>query len=58
MGKIGNWKMNNAQRGEIYLVELDPTRGQEIKKTRPTVVINSDIFSSIPIRIIIPITKW
>lgn len=50
--------MNNPKRGEIWLVELDPTRGQEIKKTRPTVVINSDIFSSIPIRIIIPITKW
>ena len=39
--------MNNPKRGEIWLVELDPTRGQEIKKTRPAVVISSDFFSSI-----------
>jgi len=50
--------MNNPKRGEIWLVELDPTRGQEIKKTRPAVVISSKFFSSIAIRIIIPIAKW
>lgn len=50
--------MNNPKRGEIWLVELDPTRGQEIKKTRPAVIISSDFFSSIAIRIIIPIAKW
>ena len=50
--------MNNPKRGEIWLVELDPTRGQEIKKTRPAVVISSEFFSSIAIRIIIPIAKW
>ena len=38
--------------GDIYLVEFDPTRGHEIKKTRPAVVIQNDIgnkFSSITI---------
>lgn len=30
------------RRGEIYLVEFDPTRGHEIKKTRPTFVIQND----------------
>lgn len=50
--------MINPQRGEIWLVNLDPTRGQEIQKTRPIVVISSDIFSTIPIRIIVPITSW
>jgi mRNA interferase MazF len=29
--------------GEIYLVEFDPTRGHEIKKTRPALVIQNDI---------------
>lgn len=29
-------------RGEVYLVELDPTRGSEIRKTRPCVVISPD----------------
>jgi mRNA interferase MazF len=50
--------MSNPKRGEIWLVELNPTRGQEIQKTRPVVVISSDSFNSIPLRIIIPITSW
>ena len=29
-------------RGEVYLVQLDPTRGSEIKKTRPCVVVSPD----------------
>jgi mRNA interferase MazF len=45
-------KMNHPQRGEISLVNVAPTIGQEIKKTRPTVVISSDLFSFIAIRII------
>ena len=31
-----------AKRFEIYLVNLDPTVGKEIKKTRPAVVISPD----------------
>lgn len=29
-------------RGEVHLVELDPTRGSEIRKTRPCLVISPD----------------
>ena len=29
-------------RGEVYLVELDPTRGSDIQKTRPCVVVSPD----------------
>lgn len=29
-------------RGDVYLVQLDPTRGSEIRKTRPCVVISPD----------------
>ncbi|WP_088891252.1 type II toxin-antitoxin system PemK/MazF family toxin [Leptolyngbya ohadii] len=50
--------MTNPKRGENWLVDLNPTRGQEIQKTRPVVVISSDLFSPIPLRIIIPITSW
>lgn len=32
----------SASRGEVYLVQLDPTRGSEIRKTRPCVVISPD----------------
>jgi len=31
-----------VNRFEIYIVSLDPTRGSEIKKTRPCVVISPD----------------
>ena len=34
--------MINPKRGEIWRVNLEPTIGQEIKKKRPIVVINSD----------------
>lgn len=30
------------RRGEVYLVELNPTRGREIRKTRPCVVVSPD----------------
>ncbi|WP_445302291.1 type II toxin-antitoxin system PemK/MazF family toxin [Microcoleus sp. F4-D5] len=48
----------NPKRGEVWLVQLDPTRGQEIQKTRPAVVISSEMFSFIPMRIIIPVATW
>lgn len=45
-------------RGEIWLVNLDPTIGQEIRKTRPAVVVSSDSIGKLPLRIIVPITDW
>ncbi len=30
------------RRGEVFLVSLDPTRGSEIQKTRPCVVVSPD----------------
>ena len=31
------------QRGEIFLTALDPALGHEVKKTRPTLVIQNDV---------------
>jgi len=31
-----------AARGEVHLVQLDPTRGSEIRKTRPCLVVSPD----------------
>ena len=31
-----------VDRGGVYLIELDPTRGSEIRKTRPCVVVSPD----------------
>jgi mRNA interferase MazF len=35
--------MTFPRRGEIHLVEFDPVRGHEIRKTRPAMVIQNDI---------------
>lgn len=50
--------MAEVLRGEIWLVNLDPTVGHEIKKSRPAVIIQNDIGNKYsPITIIAPITS-
>jgi len=46
------------RRGDVWLVNLDPTIGQEIKKTRPAVVVSSNSIGKLPLKIIVPITDW
>jgi mRNA interferase MazF len=46
-----------VQRFEIWLVQLDPTQGSEIKKTRPCVIISPDEMSSLKTVIIAPLTS-
>ena len=46
------------KRGEIWDVNLDPTVGQEINKTRPAVVISTDALGKLRLKVIIPITAW
>jgi len=46
------------QRGEIWLVNLDPTIGSEIRKTRPAVIVSSDLVGILPLKIIVPLTGW
>ncbi len=31
-----------VHRGDVFLVSLDPTRGEEIRKTRPCVIVSPD----------------
>lgn len=50
--------MAEVKRGEIWLVNLDPTIGHEIKKSRPGVIIQNDLGNKYsPITIIAPITS-
>ena len=46
------------RRGEIWLINLDPTVGSEIRKTRPAVIVNNDAIGILPLRVIVPITAW
>ena len=46
------------RRGEIWVVNLDPTLGAEIKKKRPAVVVSTDAVGRLPLKLIAPITGW
>lgn len=46
------------KQGEIYLVNLDPAIGAEIKKTRPCVIVNDDSIGILPLKTIAPITEY
>jgi mRNA interferase MazF len=45
-------------RGEVWLIDLDPAVGSEIRKTRPAVIVNDDAVGLLPLRVIVPITEW
>ena len=46
------------KQGEIWLINLDPTVGAEMNKTRPAVIVSDDRLGKLPLRIIAPITDW
>ena len=47
-----------VKRGDVYWVNLDPTVGTEIKKTRPALVISpDDMNQALPRVIVAPITS-
>lgn len=46
------------KQSEIWLVDLDPTKGAEIQKKRPAVIVNDDRLGKLPLKIIVPITDW
>jgi mRNA interferase MazF len=45
-------------RGEVWLVNLDPTVGTEISKKRPCVIVNDDAIGILPLKVIVPVTDW
>ena len=45
-------------KGEIWLVNLDPTVGDEIRKLRPAVVVSCDALGVLALRVVVPITGW
>src|SRR5437667_11404474 len=46
------------KQNEIWLINLDPTIGAEIKKIRPAVIVNDNALGKLPLKIIVPITDW
>jgi mRNA interferase MazF len=46
------------KQGEIWVINLDPTIGAEIKKTRPAIIVSDDALGKLPLKVIVPITDW
>jgi len=47
-----------VKRGEVYWVNLDPTLGTEINKTRPALIVSpDDLNAALPRVIVAPITS-
>ena len=47
-----------VSRGDVWLVDFDPTVGSEIKKKRPAVVVSSDALGILPVVVVVPVTDW
>lgn len=46
------------QRSEVWLLNLEPTIGAEIRKTRPAVIVSQDGVGVLALKVIVPITDW
>ena len=46
------------KQGDVWLINLDPTIGAEIKKTRPAIIVSDDSLGKLPLKIIVPLTDW
>jgi mRNA interferase MazF len=52
---LGKERYHREVVGEIWLVNLDPTIGAEIHKTRPCVILNDDAFGGLPLKVSVPL---
>ena len=58
MVKSSEVKFSDIKRGEVYWVNLDPTIGTEIRKTRPALIVSpDDMNAALPRVIIAPLTS-
>jgi mRNA interferase MazF len=48
----------DISRADVWLVNLDPTVADEIRKTRPAAVVSDDAIGVLALRVVVPITAW
>jgi mRNA interferase MazF len=46
------------KQGEVWLINLDPSVGAEIKKKRPAIIVSDDSLGKLPLKVIVPVTDW
>lgn len=40
------------------MINLEPTTGAEIRKTRPAIIVNDNALGKLPLKVIVPLTDW
>jgi mRNA interferase MazF len=45
------------KKGEIWLVDFNPTSGQEISKIRPAIIISSNDLGKLNLKVVVPVTN-
>ena len=45
-------------KGEVWVINFNPTVGSEIQKARPAVIVSEDSIGKLPLRIVVPVTDW
>lgn len=51
-------QQQTPKRGELWWVDFSPTKGDEIRKTRPAVVMNISSHWNLKLYIVVPVTQW
>lgn len=46
------------RRGEVWLVDMEPALGDEIKKIRPAIVVSDDAIGVLLLKVVVPLTDW
>lgn len=46
------------KQGEIWIINLDPTIGSEMRKSRPAIIVNDNALGKLPLKVIVPLTDW
>lgn len=46
------------KQSDIWLINLEPTIGAEIKKVRPAIIVNDNAIGKLPLKVIVPLTDW
>lgn len=58
---INNTPLTSATiplRGEVWRVEFDPVKGDEIRKSRPAIVVSTDLHMPLRTKLVVPLTGW
>ncbi len=46
------------KQGEVWIINLDPSMGSEMKKSRPCVILNNDTVGKLALKVIAPLTDY